>query len=159
MEGKTVLRPCDHHKELSSAELNNFPMDEIEQYTNCPIHGKEFLIEERKPGQGDMFVYTCGGRIGPNETATTSRIVRVVYDRTEEEIEELKRQWLNDPVFDIEDAEGFEAHYDELLIFHLKTDIQYLERKVEEAQVFKEALRDFIGITVDHANNSVTPKE
>jgi hypothetical protein len=35
--------------------------------------------------------------------------------RTPEEIEHLKRQWLDDPdSWDIEDAEGFEAHADEL---------------------------------------------
>jgi hypothetical protein len=35
----------------------------------------------------------------------------------QEEIERLKRSWRNDPHWDIEDAEGFEDHRDELLAF------------------------------------------
>lgn len=34
--------------------------------------------------------------------------------RTAAEIVELKRNWLNDPCWDIEDTEGFEYHYMEL---------------------------------------------
>jgi len=34
--------------------------------------------------------------------------------RTEAEIAELKRNWTNDPCWDIEDTEGFEYHYMEL---------------------------------------------
>jgi uncharacterized protein YecT (DUF1311 family) len=34
--------------------------------------------------------------------------------RTAAEIADLKAQWLNDPCWDIETTEGFEAHYQEL---------------------------------------------
>jgi hypothetical protein len=34
--------------------------------------------------------------------------------RTADEIAELKRNWTNDPCWDIEDTEGFEYHYMEL---------------------------------------------
>lgn len=37
--------------------------------------------------------------------------------RTTEELEELKRQWRNDPCWDIEDSDGFEAHKEELMIW------------------------------------------
>jgi hypothetical protein len=36
---------------------------------------------------------------------------------TIEELESLKRDWLNDPCWDIEDTEGFEDHREELLMF------------------------------------------
>lgn len=38
--------------------------------------------------------------------------------RTDAEVEALKRDWINDPQWDIEDTEGFEAHYDELKAYH-----------------------------------------
>lgn len=34
--------------------------------------------------------------------------------RTPKEIEELKRQWEADPIWDLEDTPGFEAHKEEL---------------------------------------------
>ena len=37
--------------------------------------------------------------------------------KTPEEIEALKWNWVNDPCWDIEDTEGFEAHHDELARF------------------------------------------
>lgn len=37
--------------------------------------------------------------------------------KTPEEIEALKWNWVNDPCWDIEDTEGFEAHRDELAVF------------------------------------------
>ena len=37
---------------------------------------------------------------------------------TRNDIEALKRNWLADPCWDIEDTEGFEAHRDELKAFH-----------------------------------------
>jgi len=40
--------------------------------------------------------------------------------KTEKEIRDLKRCWRNDPCWDIEDTEGFEAHKQELLAFRLQ---------------------------------------
>jgi hypothetical protein len=37
--------------------------------------------------------------------------------RTHEEIDELKRQWEGDPIWDLETTPGFEAHYEELLTY------------------------------------------
>lgn len=36
---------------------------------------------------------------------------------TPEEVHDLKAQWCGDPVWDLEDTEGFEAHRDELAAF------------------------------------------
>lgn len=41
---------------------------------------------------------------------------------TPEEIDHLKKSWLADPCWDIEDTEGFEAHRAELLAFRLEQD-------------------------------------
>lgn len=38
--------------------------------------------------------------------------------KTPEELAALKANWLHDPVWDIEDTEGFEAHRDELAAYH-----------------------------------------
>lgn len=38
--------------------------------------------------------------------------------KTTEEIEALKKNWLNDPCWDIENTEGFEDHVAELTAFH-----------------------------------------
>lgn len=37
--------------------------------------------------------------------------------KTIEEIEKLKKNWASDPCWDIEDTEGFEDYYDELLAY------------------------------------------
>ena len=54
--------------------------------------------------------------------------------RSEQDIEKLKRDWQNDPCWDIEETEGFEDHYAELLSFRLEK-----ERKWKE--VAKEKLK------------------
>jgi len=37
--------------------------------------------------------------------------------KTREDVEELKRNWRRDPIWDIEDTEGFEEYREELLEF------------------------------------------
>lgn len=39
------------------------------------------------------------------------------------DIEELKRQWKNDPCWDIYDTAGFEAHRDELFAFQKQQEL------------------------------------
>lgn len=39
-------------------------------------------------------------------------------NKTPAEIDTLKESWLKDPMWDIENTEGFEEHYDELVAFH-----------------------------------------
>jgi len=45
--------------------------------------------------------------------------------KTSEEVEELKRQWKHDPIWDIEQTEGFEDHRAELLQFRLECENQW----------------------------------
>lgn len=55
--------------------------------------------------------------------------------RTQEEIDELKRQWLRDPVaWDIEDTEGFEAHREELHKFRIEQETKW-ERQYHETVI------------------------
>ena len=45
--------------------------------------------------------------------------------RTPEEIADLKSQWQNDPCWDIENTEGFEAHREELAAYREAIDAFY----------------------------------
>lgn len=51
--------------------------------------------------------------------------------RTDADIEHLKRSWLADPCWDIEDTEGFEAHRHELTAFRFRNELEW--RKQQEA--------------------------
>lgn len=42
--------------------------------------------------------------------------------RTRDEVAALKREWIQDPCWDIETTEGFEAHQDELLAHRLNVE-------------------------------------
>ena len=42
--------------------------------------------------------------------------------KSKEQIEDLKKDWLDDPCWDIEDTEGFEEHRTELQLFRLKME-------------------------------------
>ncbi len=50
-------------------------------------------------------------------------------EKTREEIEALKKDWLKDPCWDIEATEGFEAHHDELYIYRLEQEVKSLEKR------------------------------
>lgn len=93
--------------------------------------------------------------------------------KSREEVERLKRDWLEDPVFDLEDATGFEEHRSELATFAEKSKegwrkreedrvaaraaelecsprtllyIEQLERSVSRLSADFDALRDSLGI-------------
>lgn len=51
--------------------------------------------------------------------------------KTPEEIEALKKSWVNDPCWDIEDSEGFEAHKEELLAFRKEEEARWQARRHE----------------------------
>lgn len=51
--------------------------------------------------------------------------------RTPQEIEQLKKNWLANPEWDIEDTEGFETHREELLAFRNEKRAEW-EAKQEE---------------------------
>ena len=69
--------------------------------------------------------------------------------RSADDIQSLKKNWANDPCWDIEDTEGFEAHYDELKVYRLemeaKWSAEYEARKQKENELL-QAEFDKIGI-------------
>ena len=48
---------------------------------------------------------------------------------TQDEIEKLKKNWMEDPCWDIELTEGFEEHLVELLAFRKEHDIEVQQKK------------------------------
>lgn len=44
---------------------------------------------------------------------------------TQDEIEKLKKNWLADPCWDIEDEDGFGEHREELLMFRKETEVKW----------------------------------
>ena len=54
--------------------------------------------------------------------------------KTQEEINELKRQWEQDPVWDIEDTEGFEDYASDLLAYRKQKEIEWEKQRQEEIE-------------------------
>jgi hypothetical protein len=52
--------------------------------------------------------------------------------RTEDELYALKRSWREDPCWDIENIEGYEAHHDELLAWRESFEAAQEAREVDE---------------------------
>jgi hypothetical protein len=57
--------------------------------------------------------------------------------KTPAEIEALKKNWLNDPCWDIEETEGFEEHKAELKEFRRLTEMNW--RASEYCRVYDKA--------------------
>lgn len=53
---------------------------------------------------------------------------------TREDVEKLKQDWLNDPCWDIEHTEGFEAFHDELLEYRKGKEAEWEERRYRKIQ-------------------------
>ena len=52
--------------------------------------------------------------------------------KTKDEIEKLKNSWKHDPIWDIEDTEGFEEYYDELLAWRQEYEAE--RKKIADEQ-------------------------
>ena len=48
--------------------------------------------------------------------------------KTPKEIEDLKKSWKKDPIWDIEETEGFEEHYYELKCFRMEENLKNTKR-------------------------------
>ncbi|SHH06236.1 hypothetical protein [Tepidibacter thalassicus] len=56
------------------------------------------------------------------------------------DVEKLKKGWLDDPCWDIEDTEGFEEYKDELLKFRLEQEKKWeKEIEIEEKEIDEKA--------------------
>ena len=51
---------------------------------------------------------------------------------TPEAIVELKAQWESDPCWDIEDTEGFEDHYDELITYRKQRELEWWQQDMQK---------------------------
>lgn len=51
--------------------------------------------------------------------------------KTQEQIEALKANWLKDPIWDIEETEGFEDHREELLAFRQSQERAWTEKETQ----------------------------
>lgn len=63
--------------------------------------------------------------------------------KTEHEINELIRQWERDPIWDLEDAEGFEVHREMLKQHRLKKQAQWHEKRQRSLSAEQKSLRDY----------------
>jgi len=59
---------------------------------------------------------------------------------TRDDVEELKLQWKSDPIWDIEDTDGFEAYYDELLAYRLEYEAECERQRHEKIRAKSEEL-------------------
>jgi len=62
--------------------------------------------------------------------------------KTQEEINELKRQWEQDPCWDIEDTEGFKDHHEELTAYRKHCEATWEKERQENL----ERLADSLGV-------------
>lgn len=60
--------------------------------------------------------------------------------KTKEDIESLKKNWLSDPCWDIEDTEGSEAHREELEKFHEEKKLEWTKARLEREWAEMERL-------------------
>ena len=54
--------------------------------------------------------------------------------KTKKEIEQLKEEWKRDPIWDIEETEGFEEHRSELIKFRVKQEAAWENKSKENYQ-------------------------
>ena len=62
-----------------------------------------------------------------------------------EEVEKLKREWVADPIWDLEDTEGFEEYREELLEFSLEQQ-KIWEEETEEAKENEKEYARSLGV-------------
>lgn len=55
--------------------------------------------------------------------------------KTKQEIDQLKSDWNGDGGWDLEDAEGFEEHREELLAYRKQVEAQRAERRAKEHEL------------------------
>lgn len=60
--------------------------------------------------------------------------------KTLQEIQELKRNWLSDPIWDLEETEGFEAHREELLAFRKAKEAEWSATRAQETTSRRQQL-------------------
>jgi len=62
--------------------------------------------------------------------------------KTRQEVEDLKKQWMIDPIWDLEQTEGFEDYKIELEIFSLKQKLVWARNELAEYHTFFRLARE-----------------
>lgn len=96
--------------------------------------------------------------------APSASAVQAGMKRSREEIDNLKLSWRSDPIWDIEDTEGFEAHREELLVFRLGIERAAAERQAREHEILvrkilERALRVLPGASSDSIGRPIAESE
>ena len=60
--------------------------------------------------------------------------------RTKDELDRLKREWERNPIWFLEDTEGFAAHYGELLVHRMECEVKCSEKKWDDIESLSESL-------------------
>lgn len=66
--------------------------------------------------------------------------------KTAQEIEALKTNWLADPNWDIEKTEGFEEHREELIAFRAEIEARWRQKEIERVERRRHVVRETTGI-------------
>lgn len=70
----------------------------------------------------------------------------VLLGKTPIELDTLKKNWMQDPCWDIEDTEGFEAHRAELLAFRKQIEAEKNERRKKHENARAVLVREQTGV-------------
>lgn len=122
--GKKILDHyrLNHERPLTPDLKSKFRYDENGVF--CSDLGQILNIFGRSMFNGSKQVFKDNDvKIGSIKEST--------LDKSRDEIEALKTNWVGDPCWDIEYTEGFEKYKDELLIFRLETQAEWLRLKME----------------------------
>lgn len=76
--------------------------------------------------------------------------------KTKAEIDELKRSWLSDPIWDIEDTEGFEAQRGELAAFRMAREAEWATRRQRDHELALEELIKLVDMPAAIAEGRLT---
>lgn len=73
--------------------------------------------------------------------------VVIIVSKSADEIESLKKNWVKDPCWDIEDTDGFEYHHEELLAWRKDLEIKHrLASEVRQEMRFEKIMAE-TGVT------------
>jgi hypothetical protein len=72
--------------------------------------------------------------------------------KTRDEIDILKMQWRADPIWDIEDTEGFEFYRNELYVYRIEYENASMKDRL---QVWDKRLREIAGVLAPYIKDAI----
>ena len=118
----------------------------LRDHWECSENGHTILYSKMAAGERELFhgiVFDDG-----NEPVVALRLNGVIEKdaRTFEDVKRLKNDWEKDPIFDLEETEGFEAHRDELLRHRIEKQRQWADEAEEARQAEIRAKQIELGV-------------